>query len=66
MVTQINISDIYPGGFYFLHYMDDSNWIRYSPVFIAEFKKYNITDSKLITTSLVKNYLKKLKLLKLQ
>lgn len=24
-VTSINISDIYPGGFYFLHYKDDSN-----------------------------------------
>ena len=25
----INISDIYPGGFYFFHYLDDSNWMKY-------------------------------------
>lgn len=40
-VKSINIKDIYPGGFYFLHYKDDSNWMKYSPVFIVDFKKYS-------------------------
>lgn len=39
VVTSINISDIQMGGFYFLHYMDDSNWMKYSPIFTVEFKK---------------------------
>jgi CRP-like cAMP-binding protein len=29
------------GGFYFIHYKDDSNWMRYSPVFVVDFKKFN-------------------------
>jgi len=39
-VTAINITDMYPGGFYFLHYKDDSNWMKYAPVFVADFKKF--------------------------
>lgn len=31
---------IRPGKFYFLHYKDDSNWIKWSPVFVTEEKKY--------------------------
>jgi hypothetical protein len=31
--------DIFSGGFYFLHYNDNSNWMKYSPVFIAGYKK---------------------------
>jgi hypothetical protein len=31
-VESINTKDIYPGGFYFLHYKDDSNWLKYAPV----------------------------------
>jgi hypothetical protein len=38
-IRNINISDISPGGFYHLHYIDDSNWMKYSPVFITNFKK---------------------------
>lgn len=39
-VLAINTSDMYPGGFYFLHYKDDSNWMKYAPVFLADFKKF--------------------------
>lgn len=39
-VQNINIRDIYPGGFYFFHYKDDSNWMKYAPVFITDFKKF--------------------------
>lgn len=28
------------GGFYFLHYQDDSNWMKYSPIFTVDFKKF--------------------------
>ena len=28
------------GGFYHLHYRDDSNWMKYSPIFTADFKKF--------------------------
>ena len=40
-VKSIRISEIKPGGFYFLHYLDDSNWIKYSPVFVVDFKKFD-------------------------
>jgi hypothetical protein len=40
-VTTINIKDIYPGGFYFFHYKDDSNWMKYAPVFVVDFKKFD-------------------------
>jgi hypothetical protein len=39
-VESINIKDVYPGGFYFFHYKDDSNWMKYAPVFIADFKNF--------------------------
>jgi hypothetical protein len=35
----VSTKDIFPGGFYFLHYHDESNWLKYSPVFIAGYKK---------------------------
>lgn len=38
-VKSIDIKDIYPGGFYHLHYLDDSNWMRYSPIFATNYKK---------------------------
>lgn len=41
LVTNINIGKISKGGFYFIHYKDDSNWMRYSPVFVVDFKKFN-------------------------
>jgi hypothetical protein len=38
-VTAIDITNIQQGGFYFLHYMDDSNWLKFSPIFFVEQKK---------------------------
>lgn len=38
-VKSIGVSDIQPGGFYHFHYLDDSNWMMYSPVFVTNFKK---------------------------
>lgn len=40
-VKAINITDIKPGLFYFLHYKDDSAWMMYSPVFVVDFKKFD-------------------------
>jgi len=39
-IKAIPVRLMIPGKFYFLHYKDDSNWIRYSPVFITEQKLY--------------------------
>lgn len=41
LITAINVADIQPGVFYFLHYLDDSNWMRYAPVFFVEQKNFN-------------------------
>lgn len=38
---QIGNDKIYPGKFYFLHYLDESNWMRYSPIFLADYKVYS-------------------------
>lgn len=40
LCESISVTDIYPGGFYHFHYLDDSNWMRYSPVFVVDFKKF--------------------------
>jgi hypothetical protein len=40
-VTSISVSDIEIGRFYFLHYLDDSNWMKWSPVFVVSFKKFS-------------------------
>jgi hypothetical protein len=39
-VRSIQVGDIQIGRFYFLHYKDDSNWVKYSPVFTIGFKKF--------------------------
>lgn len=39
-VQSVSIKQIFKGGFYFFHYKDDSNWMKWSPVFVADFKKY--------------------------
>ena len=39
-VKATSLRDIKKGGFYFFHYLDDSNWIKWSPVFVADVKKY--------------------------
>ncbi len=31
--------DIQVGGFYFLQYMDDSNWMKWSPIFCCDYRK---------------------------
>ena len=38
MCEVISLSDISMGRFYFFHYEDPSNWMRYSPVFTIENK----------------------------
>jgi len=40
-VRSINIKDIFPGNFYYLQYLDESNWLKYSPVFVADYKKFS-------------------------
>lgn len=40
-VLSISVKDLVPGGFYFLHYQNDSNWMKYSPVFVADYKKFS-------------------------
>ena len=40
-VKAVRLGEIKPGRFYFLHYMDDSNWMKYSPVFVIEHKTFN-------------------------
>lgn len=40
LVKNINPGSIQIGGFYFLHYLDDSNWMKYSPIFTVDFKKF--------------------------
>ena len=40
-VKNQTVKDIYPGGFYFFHYQDDSNWMKWSPVFVTDFKKFS-------------------------
>jgi hypothetical protein len=39
MVRSIDLKSILPGSFYHFHYLDDSNWMKWSPVFITNFKK---------------------------
>lgn len=38
-VLSVPIKNITPGGFYHLISVNESNWMRYAPVFIVEFKK---------------------------
>lgn len=35
-ITAVRREDIKPGRFHFLHYMDDSKWMMYSPVFVVD------------------------------
>ncbi len=41
LVTSVSVNDIVSGGFYFLHYLDESNWMKYSPVFVSNYKKFS-------------------------
>lgn len=40
-ISAIARGQIALGGFYFLHYLDDSNWMKYSPIFTVSFKKFD-------------------------
>lgn len=40
-IKNIMVKDIFPGGFYFFHYIDDSNWMKWSPVFVTDFRKFS-------------------------
>jgi hypothetical protein len=40
-VERIPRMKIRTGGFYFLHYLDDSNWMKWSPIFAVSVKKFN-------------------------
>lgn len=39
-VLAIPLSRIQAGRFYFFHYLDDSNWVKWSPVFVIGIKKF--------------------------
>lgn len=39
-VRSISVGQMQLGGFYHLHYLDDSNWMKYSPIFTVDFKKF--------------------------
>jgi len=39
MCDAISISEISVGNFYFLHYHDPSNWMKYSPIFCVDYRK---------------------------
>jgi len=39
-ITNIPRGKLQLGGFYHLHYHDDSNWMKYSPIFTVDFKKF--------------------------
>lgn len=37
-VRSIPINGMFSGGLFFLFYMDESNWMQYSPIFLVEYK----------------------------
>jgi hypothetical protein len=54
MVKAIEISAIEPGTFYFFHYLDDSKWMMYSPVFVVSFTKF---ENKIILFAINFNFI---------
>jgi hypothetical protein len=40
-VQNIAVKDIFPGGFYFFQYKDSSNWMKWAPVFVSDFRKFS-------------------------
>jgi hypothetical protein len=40
-VMNIPVGKMQIGGFYFLQYEDDSNWMKWSPIFTIDFKKFS-------------------------
>lgn len=41
LVMSIPRGKIQLGGFYFIHYKDDSNWMKWSPIFTVDVKKFD-------------------------
>lgn len=41
LCKSINREDIQVGGFYFMQYLDDSNWMKYSPIFCCDYRKFS-------------------------
>ena len=39
LVRAIGVNNIIPGYFYHFHYLDSSNWMMWSPVFVTNYKK---------------------------
>lgn len=39
-VKSIPVGKMSMGSFYFLHYKDDSNWMKFAPIFTIDFKKF--------------------------
>jgi len=52
--TAIGINDIKPGSFYFIQYVDPSNWMAWSPVFIVDWKKF---DNKIVVFAVNFNFI---------
>ena len=40
-ILNVKVQDIFPGGFYFFHYQDSSYWMKWAPVFVADYKKFS-------------------------
>jgi hypothetical protein len=40
-VKSTPVTNIIKGQFYFFHYKDDSNWVKWSPVFVVDVKVYS-------------------------
>ena len=53
-VKVVRLAEIKPGGFYFLHYLDDSNWLKFAPVFLVDFRKF---DNKVILIAVNFNFI---------
>lgn len=39
-ITSISVGQMQLGGFYHLHYLDQSDWMAFSPIFTVDFKKF--------------------------
>ena len=38
-VFAVDVKDLMPGMFFHLHYLDSSNWMKWSPIFVTNYKK---------------------------
>jgi hypothetical protein len=54
MCESISVSNMFPGRFYFIHYYDNSNWMKYSPIFCVDYRKL---DDKIILLGLNFNFI---------